>query len=773
MTEQAQQPLNEREREILQLIANGLSNSQIAERLSLSLNTVKWYLKRIYVVLGVERRTQAVAAARARGLLDGDTPPGPALPIPATPFIGRQKELAQVLELLDDPDTRLVSIVGPGGIGKTRLALAAAAQFQANAQRPVYFVALEGIQQPEGVIPAIAGVIGFQFGGQKDLHQQLLTGLSNRAMLLVLDNCEHVLEAMSLVGEMLTISPNLQVLTTSRERLNLSGETLFHLEGLAYPTQPQTALEFEALRLFLQTVHRPRPNFEPTQDDWLHISHICQLVEGMPLAIELAAGWTDVLSLGEIADNLQQDIRFLKTSARDVPHRHRSMTAVFEQSWQLMSEAEQTVFKKLSVFRGGFDRAAAEAVAGASPDILKELLAKSRITEIQPGRWKLHELLRQFAETKLRADLTEHTQTVRAHCQYYGHLMRQYEQAFETDLAAFDGYVAEAYQDFDNILSGWNSAIHQPFIGEIGNYVTMLCFLMQERGLHQLALQAFVMVQQLYDEYPAQVTIRDRLNLLIYHGMFASMLSRTDDGRQRLEQADAYTTHLAVEAWSRLGILWSFLGWTLHLHGEPALARKYLSQGVKHCRKSNFAFGEWGSLAMSALVEFCVGNYEAADQHALEALIVAQHHKFLRGVWWIDALRANVLFLLGHQQAAHQLWYRTLMSQPETLPVDPIIIVIVGIALLFEQKGQLNEALDLLALVIHHQQAQSPANQQALHVLQRLHDQFSEQHINAVLEKAKQGKLSTPYFASNFTIDRALIDTLLMLLDELAPEDEE
>ncbi|MCI0710434.1 MAG: LuxR C-terminal-related transcriptional regulator [Chloroflexi bacterium] len=329
MSEQTQPPLNEREREILQIIADGLSNDQIAARLSLSLNTVKWYLKRIYTVLDVKRRTQAVSVARSRGLLDGDTPPGPSLPIPATPFIGRQKELVRVLELLDDPETRLVSIVGSGGIGKTRLALAAASQFQADTHLPVFFVALESIQQPEGVIPAIAGAIGFQFGGQQDLRQQLLTGLSHRAMLPVLDNCEHVLEAMSLVGEMLTISPNLQVLTISRERLNLSGETLFHLEGLAYPTQPQTALEFEAIRLFLQAIHRPRPNFEPSQDDWLHISHICQLVEGMPLAIELAAGWTDVLSLGEIAGNLQQDIRFLKTSARDVPTRHRSMTAVF------------------------------------------------------------------------------------------------------------------------------------------------------------------------------------------------------------------------------------------------------------------------------------------------------------------------------------------------------------------------------------------------------------------------------------------------------------
>lgn len=773
MSEQIQQPLNEREQEIVRLIADGLSNNQIAQRLSLSLNTVKWYLKHIYAVLEVKRRTQAVAAARSRGLLDGDSPPGVGLPIPPTPFIGRQKELAQVLELLDNAETRLVSIVGPGGIGKTRLALAAAAQFQANSQLPVYFVALEGIQQLEGVIPAIAGATGFQFGGQQNLHQQLLAGLNNRAMLLVLDNCEHVLEAISVVTDILAVAPNLKILTTSRERLNLRSETLFHLDGLTYPIQLQTIVEYDSINLFLQTVRRLRQDFIPEDGDLGHISRICELVEGMPLAIELAAGWSDVLSMEEIADYLQQDISFLKTSARDVPARHRSMTAVFEQSWQLMTEAEQNVFKKLSVFRGGFDRAGAEAVAGASPEVLKTLLAKSRITEVQPGRWKLHELLRQFTEEKLRVNQKEYIQTILAHCQYYGHLMRYYEKLLEKDLPAFNECVPQAYADFENILTGWHSAIHTPFVREIENYLGVFSLLLAQRGLHLMAKQMFDNVDHLYQTSLCKVPILSRVLVFTYRGWYASALSELDEARQLLERADQLSVHPDVRDSPQLGLLWCFLGWTHYLNGELSPARHYFKLSLDHCIKVKFAFGEWSMLVFYAIVELRDSNYEVADQFVNRATKVAKDSNYVNGILVTCAIRGNIRHLLGQYRSAYDFWEQALVFYPRTLQVDAVLLVMVGLSLILKQIGQDEVGLDTLALVIHNPQCQASSYQQALHVLDQFRDRFSEEYINAVLERAKRGQLSTPYFESNFVIDQALVNRLLMLLNEFAPVAEE
>ena len=257
--------LTRREQAVLRLVAAGLSNDEIAARLSLSLNTVKWHVRHILSKLGLARRAQAVAAAHSLGLGDelalSLVPP---LPIPATPLIGRQRELAQVIDLLAAPEVRLVSLVGAGGIGKTRLALAAAAHWQQHTPVPVYFVALENVPRADGVVPAIADAIGFQFGGTLELRQQLIFGLRQRELLLVLDNCEHLLAAASLFAELLAAAPGLRLLATSRERLNLRGETVITLAGLDYPVDDQPAQDAEAVQCFLAAARRLRPDFSPT-----------------------------------------------------------------------------------------------------------------------------------------------------------------------------------------------------------------------------------------------------------------------------------------------------------------------------------------------------------------------------------------------------------------------------------------------------------------------------------------------------------------------------
>jgi predicted ATPase/DNA-binding SARP family transcriptional activator len=330
------------------------------------------------------------------------TKPPHNLPAQPTRFIGREAELTRIERCLDDPDCRLLTLIGLGGVGKTRLAYQAAAGKVLNFTAGVWAIPLSGITSPEYVVSTIAQCLQMHFYGDIDQKQQMLNYLREKHLLLVLDNCEHVLEGMGLLAEIISAAPSVKILATSRERLNVQGEWLFPVVGLPFP-QRKTKTEAEtyaAVQLFVQSARRSRPDFH--LDDVPAVAHICKLVEGLPLAIELAASWVHHMPCERIATHIQHDLHFLSTNLRDVPERHRSTRALFEHSWRLLSKVEQALLSKLSVFRGGFDADAAAHVASASLYLLSALAEKSLVRSSPSGRYDLHELLRQFAEDKLR-----------------------------------------------------------------------------------------------------------------------------------------------------------------------------------------------------------------------------------------------------------------------------------------------------------------------------------------------------------------------------------
>ena len=340
------------------------------------------------------------------------------LPAPSTPFIGREKELRQIAAYLDDPTCRLLTLVGPGGIGKTRLAYQAATANMNAFQSGVYAVPLAGVSTADTLIPAIAERLNFTFQ-VGDPAVQLFYFLRQKRLLLVLDNLEHLLDGVGLLADILDAAPNVKILATSRERLNLSGEWLLPVSGLPFPTdtaQPDHA-EFSALHLFEGCARRALPSFR-LEDHLTAAVHVCQLVEGMPLAIELAASWVRQMSCQQIAEQIQHDLSFLSAGRRDVPERHRSIHALFEQSWQLLSPQEQALMMKLWVFRGGFELAAAEQIAGATLMLLAVLEDKSLIQGSPSGRYNLHELIRQYAESRLN-EARKTVETRNRHLDYY------------------------------------------------------------------------------------------------------------------------------------------------------------------------------------------------------------------------------------------------------------------------------------------------------------------------------------------------------------------
>ncbi|MFN2202582.1 MAG: helix-turn-helix domain-containing protein, partial [Caldilineaceae bacterium] len=282
------------------------------------------------------------------------------LPSPATPFVGRRREIDDVLARLRDPACRLLTLVGQGGMGKTRLAIEVArrAYEQEDVTADgVFFVGLETLSRPDQVGVAIASSLGLPVEGA-DPYGLALSYMAGKRLLLVLDNFEQLVEGAGLVSDILAECPEVKALVTSRETLNLQEEWLYPVGGLDLPDLPagteEEARRSAAVQLFLQNAQRARADRDFAAE-LPCIVRICRMVEGAPLALELAAHWLRTLSCGQIVEQLQQSLDLLATPVRNVPERHRSMRAVFDHSWQLTGQRERSLLCQLAVFVGGFD----------------------------------------------------------------------------------------------------------------------------------------------------------------------------------------------------------------------------------------------------------------------------------------------------------------------------------------------------------------------------------------------------------------------------------
>ena len=372
------------------------------------------------------------------------------LPAQPTPFVGREAELEELASLLADAKIRMVTVLAPGGMGKTRLALEAAEKNLNHFADGVYFVELAPLSDADNIITEIASALNIQMQG--DPKQQVLNYLQDKTMLLVLDNWEHLQEGSALVSDILKAAPDVKILNTSRVRLGQMGETLFHLSGMDFPQweTPEDAKNYAAIKLFMNSAVRAQPNFELTIDNLDYVARICRLVQGMPLGIVLAAAWLSLLSPEEIAEELQQGMDILADELGELPERQQSIRLVMDYAWQSMSEAEQTVFMKLALFRGGFTREAAQAVTGANLRVLMSLVNKSLIRrDNATGRYEIHELLRQFGEEQL-AQSAEHDETQDAYINYFTKFLGERLAPIKGSKKQFE-IVTEIKREIDNI----------------------------------------------------------------------------------------------------------------------------------------------------------------------------------------------------------------------------------------------------------------------------------------------------------------------------------
>ncbi len=380
-----------------------------------------------------------------------------------TSFVGRSSEVLELKNLVVQEDTRLLTLLGTGGIGKTRLAtqlardILAEASVRSESYTGVYFIPLETLQSQEEVIIAITTALGLGSQTQETPFKQLQDYLKDRSYLLLLDNFEHLVKEASFVPELLRVCSGLKIVVTSRVRLNLTGELVYPMGGLELPLEtdtPEQARDRDAIKLFLDRAKTANLRFslDETLED---VISICQLVSGLPLGIELAAAWVKLIPVNEIKEEIQSNFDFLESTQQDAISRHQSLRAVFEHSWALLTKKEQEILKQLSVFRGGFKREAAREVAGASIPSLMSLTDKS-LLRVNNYRFDMHPLILQYSFEKLAEDEATKENTLKRHAECFLALAQAHPNDFykREQLPLLD----QAEEELDNIWAAFDWA---------------------------------------------------------------------------------------------------------------------------------------------------------------------------------------------------------------------------------------------------------------------------------------------------------------------------
>jgi predicted ATPase/DNA-binding SARP family transcriptional activator len=666
------------------------------------------------------------------------------LPTPPGRLVGRQRERADIADLLARHDCHLLTLVGPGGVGKTRLAIQVAQDSRNHGFGDIWFVSLESIRQPAAIVRTIAARLGLALPATGNPLPELQAWLRDRTALLVLDNVEHLVDGMGIVSEVLDAAPGLTLLVTSRERLQLRGEWVYELQGLPVASPAHDDERSDAIELFEDCLHRVRPRLALQPDELSVAAEICQLVEGLPLAIELAVAWAQALAVEEIARNIRHSVDFLATTLRDVPARHRGMRIVFSQTWQLLSPAEQAAYRRLGIFRQGFTLAAAEEVTGASALQLSTFVSKSMVMQGPPGRFRLHNLLAQYARERLEAEDDDIATLEHGHATYYLGWLAEQEQP----LTGHDqrSALAAIEEDFGNIHAAWMWAVHERDVQLLQPAMHPMWLYLVIRGLMRDGASVFHSVVDALDAAgdseaagrPAWVLAR--ATAMARAGGFESGLGRFEEGIELLDDAlpvlqahgvtrevglclnmlaaahamtgdlETATTHLeeSLVAFRAVGDRWGIayslndLGLMLHLRGTSEVAEKHCEQSWAMLRQMGdrrgaaFATYNLGTIASHR------GEHARAQQLFHESLALREAGGDQWGIGMSLIRLAAETRLLGDGDAARAHYLSALRISWNSSVWPLVLEALVGLASFLLDAGRAEEADAILAPVAKH-----------------------------------------------------------------------
>jgi predicted ATPase/transcriptional regulator with XRE-family HTH domain/Tfp pilus assembly protein PilF len=697
------------------------------------------------------------------------------IPTPSGPLIGRDTELAEIIHLVQEPHCRMLTLTGQGGIGKTYLAKHVASVLADSSKYPVVFVSLAPIVGREQTVTAIADALGIVLYTAGDRSKQLISYLHERELLLILDNFEHLAMdpiCIDLIDDILQGTRNTKTIITSREPLKLQAEWVFEVQGLPVPKSDRSE-ELEsssAVALFIQRAKHASVGFAPTKKDLSAIAQICQLVEGLPLGIELAAAWVRTLTCQEIAQEIQRSLNFLKTSARGLPERHRSMRATIEHSWKLLSPGEQKALRQLAIFRGGFSRQAAGTVADASLSDLESLVSKSLVRRTGSGRYDMHELIHQYALEQLQQDASEYDEIQTRHSRYFANLL--HERGPSLKGAERPIVVAELISDLANLRQAWHWASGHQQAKDLSQSADTLFWLYESRSncregvpLYRQAVQGLQIVGKKLatsEKWAQQLALGQTLS---YEGFFLFRQGQQPQGRETLKSALSILEMIpeknSREVQMALSNAMVFLGTVTSVMGDFEEGDRLLQQGLAMKQALEDSWGSAFCLRQIAQSGYYRGDYASGSRALNQSLEISQRI----GNTWSIAASLNQLGLVAHSQGDHdqaeQFLSQALELSRELEDRYSIAAALDGLGLVKTAQGQFDDAQTLL--------------QESMALWKEIGEQGNLAqtltHMGTALLKAGDNANARSYFLNALSMAREM-QTLPVLLDALVGEAE-
>jgi len=577
-------------------------------------------------------------------------------PLP-TPLIGRFKERSVIKTYLAEAVIRLVSILGPGGIGKTHLALSIAHDIAtiSLAFGGVIFVPLQQVTTRQGLLAALAEHLNLDLAG--DLEKTILNHLRAMKFLIILDNFEQLLPEADLLERILVAAPDCKLLVTSRERLKLRQEWVLDLQGLPYPEAGQESWEgeYDAVQLFATRAKALRGNFS-LENNRDAVVRICQTVQGMPLALEMAASWIRTLSAEEIACHIVQNLAALKTDLRIVPERHRAMRAVFDSSWAWLSPHEQHVIMMLSVFKGGFTLQAAEKVAEGNISTLSSLIDKSLLNRAPRSqgyaRYHVHELFCQYADEKLQSARLQVTALTR-HQDYFLELAEQAERFWDTDEEK--EWLLKLEYERGNLHAALDYALETGRVEVLLRLnAALLNFWFYLSPPYEAASWLETALALSWDENDLSV-LRARAKALNVAGYSAALTNEYVRAKRRFEEGAAIYERLN----DRRGLAWSLRGCgyvALH-QGDFGAAKLHIDQSLKICWEIQDEWGTSWSVFDLGFLNMAEGDLSIAKDLLADSLERFRQHGIRFGEYHALIALGFISYTLD-EMAQAQIYFR-------------------------------------------------------------------------------------------------------------------